>query len=358
MSLLLLSLLAVSWPLGNLIRFEVFRNVFITPLDLSVFLILFYGLFKFSPFSRLRQPKGGWFFFFLFFIFFLSLLVNFQKVTLFSIAYFGRFFLYASLFWSLSKLKFPSHKILVFWSLSAIFISLLFFVLFPDTRILLYAGWDEHYYRLIGPWLDPNFTGEILVLVTLFFLANKQRFGGLFTGATLFLTFSRSSYLALIVGLLIFFLPKLKRNVFFVLLIIVVSLVSIITLISLIPFAAEGQNLFRTASIQGRFDSYQQGFFIFLQNPILGIGFNNYPRFGGHVVAPDSSLLFVLATTGMVGFGIFIYCLIYLYRHSSHIFLVSLLCLLIHSLFVNSLFYPPILVWLAMVYNIKDANNL
>ena len=342
MSYILISLMALTWPLGNLIRWEIFRNVFITPLDVAVLLITL-RYFRLSSVDRRL--------FMLFAVFLLSLLINYQRVTLFSVAYFARFFLYLSLFWSLGVC---SKKILTFWSLAATAIGLILFVLFPDTRIMLYAGWDEHYYRLIGPWLDPNFTGGILVLAILFLFSIKNWVSALFIMCLLLLTFSRSSYLSLLAGLFVFFdFTKWKKTI----LLFVLFVLLFVLFVVLFPNTAEGQNLFRTASIQGRLDSYQQGLFIFLQNPVLGIGFNNYPRFGGHVAAPDSSLLFVLATTGVVGFSVFLYSLITLYRRSSLIFRISFISLILHSLFVNSLFYPPILVWFSVLYNIENANN-
>ncbi len=69
----------------------------------------------------------------------------------------------------------------------------------------------------------------------------------------------------------------------------------------------------------------------------------------------DSSILFLLVTTGVVGLSAYLY-LLYMANVSDkskknttqiqNLYLSSVCALLMHSLFVNSLFYPWVLLWM------------
>jgi O-antigen ligase len=74
----------------------------------------------------------------------------------------------------------------------------------------------------------------------------------------------------------------------------------------------------------------------------------------------DNSYLFILATTGIVGLIVYIGFLRSLFHMSWNVykekrsifaivFIASLSSVLIDSLFINSLFYPFIIVWLWML---------
>jgi hypothetical protein len=62
----------------------------------------------------------------------------------------------------------------------------------------------------------------------------------------------------------------------------------------------------------------------------------------------DSSLLFVAATTGIIGAAAYIYLLFSMIRNGkkSRFYIASFAALLVHSLFVNSLFYPWVMIWM------------
>ena len=53
-------------------------------------------------------------------------------------------------------------------------IGFLQYVLYPNLRYLLYLGWDDHYLRLFGSLLDPNFTGVMLVLMIVVLLCRPD----------------------------------------------------------------------------------------------------------------------------------------------------------------------------------------
>jgi len=110
-------------------------------------------------------------------------------------------------------------------------------------------------------------------------------------------------------------------------------------------------------------------------NPIIGVGFNTY-RFaqerkglfditnplGGHSGSgADSSLLLVLATTGVIGFisyiSIHLFSIFRGIQEKAPPFLAISFSLLAESNFINSLFYAPILlVWFFLlgIYLFRD----
>ena len=74
--------------------------------------------------------------------------------------------------------------------------------LYSRYPVLARLGWDDHYYRLISVLFDPNFTGLILVLGLILIYFNRPRSWWLYAIhlLALLLTYSRSSYLALLVA--------------------------------------------------------------------------------------------------------------------------------------------------------------
>ncbi|MFZ5845235.1 MAG: O-antigen ligase family protein [Patescibacteria group bacterium] len=245
--------------------------------------------------------------------------------------------------------------------------------LYPDLRNLYYLGWDPHDRRLFSTLLDPNFMGIILVL-TLFlgFWLREVVPQGLNLIA-LILTYSRSSYLAFFIGLIIW-LSFTKRWK--------VALVSIFlfsALIILLPQGKEGQNLLRWTSSAARLENWQRGVELVKQEPLLGHGFNTLrfiqDKLGGSQEFPsragggiDSSLLFILATTGLLGLGTYSWLIggmislgrRLLKRNQTKLlgltYLISLVAILIHSLFVNSLFYPWVVIWLWIMTAVVESS--
>ena len=233
------------------------------------------------------------------------------------------------------------------------------YLFYPDIRNLQVAEWDPHYFRVVGSWLDPGFTGIILVFTLIYLTLNpfKNRLINLLTWPASYLTFaltySRSSYLAFLVGMA-WIAWKVKGWRFFIKMAILLGVTVLI-----LPRApgGEGVKLERTNSIQSRIDSWTTAWRIFTQHPVLGVGFNVYRYAQGaslksHAGAgADSSLLFVAATTGIAGFVAYLWYLKRLYTLSStHLTLqATLVALLVHSLFLNSLFYPAVMVWMSLL---------
>ncbi|MGE5041744.1 MAG: O-antigen ligase family protein [Candidatus Levyibacteriota bacterium] len=253
---------------------------------------------------------------------------------------------------------------------------------YPNLRNLFYLGWDEHLYRLFSTFLDPNFAGAFIVLMLLFyadfffscFKTSKPYIkalllaGYLFILPSLFLTYSRSAFIMFFVSAIFYliFIGKKKLLLFF----LGIFLLGII----LIPknLGGEGVKLFRTASIFARINTYEEAITIFTRNPVVGVGFNSLrfvsERYGfvpqdqalaSHAAAGiPNSFLFVLTTTGILGFSLFVYLLARIIqevwnvrrRHIlfSNYILAGILGVLVDSLFENSLFYAQIMLWLVL----------
>ena len=177
-------------------------------------------------------------------------------------------------------------------------------------------------------------------------------------------TFSRSSYLMFLVsGLTFSFLKKSKIYIFATVMLFALLLVGFQVYTNLV---AQPRNIDREQSASSRLNTWEQGITIFQKYPVLGIGFNAY-RYGirefklgdeqflqSHGSSSnDSSLLFVLSTTGIIGLLSFLYFLFSLvhanYSNKQIIVIPALLGLFVHSLFANSLFYPPILAWILII---------
>ena len=317
-----------------------------------------------------------------------SLLVNFSALAgreiLVAFLYWWRWLIYALFYFVVSDLiKAGRLKVLellkflvVIGGAVAIF-GLIQYFLWPNLKALEFLGYDPHFYRLAGTFLDPGFTGIVLVLTLIIisssnlgknwksweFWGNWGIWGIVYLA--LALTYSRASWLAFFFAVLL--LAFFKKSWRFLL-----TLVVLMTLTYLIlprP-AGEGGKIERVYTIEARLVNYQQALKVVKDNPFFGVGFNTYryvqKNYGflgsdwetSHSGAGvDSSLLFVLVTTGI--FGLLGYLWIWLKaiqevkrvkREEKIMIFVSLGALFIHSFFLNSLFYPWLMSWMWLLF--------
>ncbi len=363
-------ILALGIGSGQLIRLP-FLSGGITVLDISVLFLTLFGLFK----LKLKLKKPPFLIPGLIFIFaaILSLILTplhlgFSEM-LSSFSYIARFFLYLSFAWVIFSLKKDLSKSFIFSGVVIAVLGLLQIIFLPDLRFLASQGWDPHYFRAVSTFLDPNFTGAFLVLTLVLLMSlrgAKATRQSLLIFSLVFLallaTFSRSSYLIFLGSGLTF--SFFKRSIKLGVATIILFAVLLLGFYVYTQQVATPRNIDRTQSASFRFNTWQQGFDLFQKSPILGIGFNAY-RYGikeydlgdkqfleSHgSSANDSSLLFVLSTTGILGLGAYLY-LLFTFFKSNKIAAVGLIGLLIHSFFSNSLFYPPILVWILVISSI------
>ncbi len=342
---------------------------------------------------------------------FVSLLFNLYTLpshdSLISLFYFIRFFAYLSLFWILqdfSKQQSAFFNITILTTLALVLLGFLQLKFFPNFEVLRMQekGWDPHIGRMLSTWFDPNFLGGffafilsliggVLILkferaknLILFFKSKRNLFLGTIFFLTLFgllLTYSRSAYLAFLSAM--FFLTLIASRKLFV-----VGIISVVLIFSfsdriqkrVVDAYQSAQSIFNPYSVSTpdatarfRIQSWKDGVDLFREKPFLGHGFNTlryiqakrgFTEWKSHSAGGiDSSLLTLLVTTGSIGLILFLSFLFQLlknvyrnFRTKSDIFLqgmnlgyfCGLIGLLVHSLFVNSLLFPFIMIFMWM----------
>lgn len=289
--------------------------------------------------------------------------------------YLGRWIAYALVYFVVIQKLVPAKtwlKGLYAFGTALAILGILQFIFYPSLANLRYLGWDPYYYRLFSTLFDPNFTGLILALTVFLGFSFARRplakliFCQMIIAVALFLTFSRSAYLAFFVGLGVYgFFTKSWKLVFGFLL-------SIVIFITIPKPGFEAFNLMREVSSVARFNNWLQSFNLFLFAPIFGHGFNllahssstNVPSHAGAGV--DNSFLFILDTAGLVGLLVIFYFAVKLIKPAQKLlkkketrslgitFLASLTALALHSLFNNSLFYPWTAIWLWILLGVVE----
>ena len=194
----------------------------------------------------------------------------------------------------------------------------------PDLAILARYGWDPHVGRLTTAMLDPNYAGTYLgigsaVVVSLFLYTKNSTIQGklLPVIALLFvailLTYSRSGYLMLAISLGIIAVIKSRW------LIIAGAVVAVLAYLFVPRIQDRIQGAISIdASASPRIISWQNSLYIAGQNQPFGVGLNAYryaqdrynilslEESGNAGAGADSSWLFILATTGILGLTAFV----------------------------------------------------
>lgn len=266
-------------------------------------------------------------------------------------------------------------------------------MLFPNLNFLTAYGWDPHQKRIVSTILDPNFAGLIFVLIfsaaiSLYLFGQKSKptvitprsrvfYLGLsfLSIVAVLLTYSRSSYLALLTAGLTIGTFKSPKILAAVIIFLLVSFIAIPQVKSRITGAFEIDE-----TSQARILSWKNAITIFKHQPIFGVGFNNYryaqakyrlftypEQIELHSASGvDSSLLLVAATTGIIGLALFLALIIaiisstvsniYL-QPASLISLTAFLSLLVHSQFVNSFFFPQISLVFWFIFGLSQVDD-
>lgn len=270
-------------------------------------------------------------------------------------------------------------KFLVLTGIFLAFFGFLQLLFFPDFSPMVVLGWDPHYYRLLSTFFDPNFCGGFFVLslsllVSLYLFEPRKilLFLSLVVYLALLLTYSRSSYFAFLLSMLVIGILKERKAALIALLVFFLSL-------QLNPRAktrVEGAIAVDESASQ-RLTSWESAILVIKKHPLFGVGFNNYryvqlkyglvdpESLGGHAGAGvDSSFLFVWATTGIFGLLAYLWLLgkaaflSYLKAKKDPLSLAFISCfvgVLFHSQFVNSLFFPPIIAFFWTLLGLSEV---
>lgn len=384
----------LSFSFGETIRFDIIKDVPLNLNSIAVGLLALIWFFFHLVNRGEKQALLTWPQVSFIGICMLSLLVNFNSLTIseleISFLYLFRFTIFLVLYFVIFDFDKKFIKkipyMMLFMGGFILIAGYIQYLFYPNLRNLFYLGWDEHLYRMFSVFLDPNFAGaffSLYLFLTMGLLEvqlKKRRkaevilLSGLavFIFIAVFMTYSRSAILMLIVGLLIFLI--LKKKWMTILFLLAIS--SILIVASPRAFKTEGTNLFRKVSSEARITSAKEALLIFSRNPLFGVGFNAYKyakhRYGlagfklysSHAEGgTDISFLFVLATTGLVGFFAYIWLLFniikYAYRNYNRniiakVLFVSIVALIINSFFINSLFYSFFMFWLWILLGLTE----
>jgi len=254
--------------------------------------------------------------------------------------------------------------------------------LYPSLRNLSYLGWDPHYFRLFSTLLDPNFVGILFVFsffITIYLWKTTKKnwiiFFLILLGVSLYLTYSRSSYVAFLVGSG-FLLARCLRRKFEG----IIALIIFIVLIIFLPKpGGDTLRIDRMVSTIARVANWQESVKRIGESPLVGFGFNTlrfvFPSDNGRVDANskaaagvDNSVLFIFLTTGIIGCIAYCWLLYGQWRQAQgllrkkhallgNIVLASLLAVLVHSMFVNSLFYPWVMIWMWIMTGVAERHS-
>ncbi len=383
-----LLLLVLGLVAGQMVSVPFAVGARVTLLDCSVVVLLLVGAYfrdkkRFIP--TLWAPIIGFLG-----VSLLSLLFTFGNVPLYVVGgglmYILRWIMYASVYWvAASSLVAPFvwRLVLIASGIATAMLGLVQYIWYPDLRNLVYLGWDPHYQRLFSTLLDPNFTGIILAatLVLLLGMWNVKKntqyalFGSIaITFLAFILTYSRSSFVAFVFGMLVWGVLSRKKAIMFGV------LIASFCIVLVLPHTGEGRNLLRTASSFARIGNAERAMSLIIEKPIFGHGFNIL-RFvsvqrswinendapSRSAAGLDTSILFVGATTGFVGMAVYGWLIVslfgkafvaYLRAKKSRPFTITyisiLSMLMVHSLFINSLFYPWVMVWMWILTGIVE----
>ncbi|MEK7169148.1 MAG: O-antigen ligase family protein [Patescibacteria group bacterium] len=335
----------VVFPFGQLLKLGIF-NLF----DALVLLLAVITFFK-------KPIYPEWYRYFIYFIIscVLGLILNYPLLTINSVLYLVRLVSYSLVAVYISNYykKTIINSYLLILSCTAAVLGWLQYLLYPDLTSLKYLGWDDHLLRMIGTFLDPTFLGLILVLGIIIAIQYKYKKIVYFLLFSLAFTYSRSSYL--VASLFLLFKQKYIALIFFVLVILVLP-----------KNIGEGTTLTRTVGGNSKLINYQETIEIVKQSPVFGVGFNNIcsarqkylndTNSTSHACnGADSSILFMMATTGIVGTILFLSFVLQV--TSSPILLSSFLIIILHSVFSNSLFYPHIMFWLFTLVGLQTKTD-
>ncbi len=390
---LLFYLLLITLPLGQLGRLPLAGDqvsLYLPDLLIPLIVVVWLG-YALGIRKKLELPPLNNFIFLFSFVALISLINGKRFIGMgelvISSMYLIRWALYAGIYfvvWDFVREEGGARRkgILNLLIVSGVILALAGFVqlvVLPDfTTLDPSLGWDPHQNRLASTFMDPNFTGAYLVLTLVLIFSEVLHEGlkglrGIKRGmeiaivfGALILTFSRSAWLMFAVSMGVMGVLKSKK-------LLILALVAFLAAYALVPRVQTriAGGVDPDDSARARIVSWKATLEIVKEHPLIGVGFNAFryaqaregffdfsdPLGGRAGAGSDSSLLLVLATTGVVGLGAFLllgfralWPLMPFYGSklsaTSLMILAGFAGLLVESNFINSLFYPWIMVWM------------
>jgi len=245
------------------------------------------------------------------------------------------------------------------------------YLVYPDLTKYVVWGWDDHLFRMAGTFFDPGYLAILLILGFLsslgFYYKTKKSiliYLSVFFLISIGFTYSRAAFLALFFGVTTLVILW-KRYIIIPLMVLVIFLGVII----LPRPSSAGVQLERLYSVYSRVENYKESIYLWKEYPLFGVGYNNLclarkelytnNSYRSHSCSgADSSILFLLATTGVVGFLVVLGLVkdvkeVLMKNYYSKILLSCFVALLVHSLFQNSLFYSWVVGWMLILLSLS-----
>lgn len=163
------------------------------------------------------------------------------------------------------------------------------YVFFPDLRALTAEGWDPHYARVFGTFLEPvvyaSLSGLMLIGLFLYPAGRGVIWLARVAGGVLFLaTFSRGAWISMLTALPVLIPKNISRTV------LLVGGAMVILAFFLLPKpSGEGVNVLRTSTIASRAADAGQGLTLWRARPITGIGYNRVSAVKQTESSPEST---------------------------------------------------------------------
>lgn len=285
-------------------------------------------------------------------------------------------------------------KSFVVAGLVALLLGYIQLIFVPDLGFLAPAGWDPHTGRMVSTFLDPNYFAAFLVMVMavlageLFNPSRKRNIVAwlifVICWVGLYLTYSRSGWLTGFLALPLIVWPKSWKTA------VLIGVVFVAVVFIPGRFSERIQqstSYLNTSSVDSggdfsaaaRAGSSKRAIELFQVSPVYGIGYNAYGyamvKYGilsesdlatRSSMGSDNSFLFVLATTGLVGLGLYLgfylTALKKMFALRSNRYIWSVFCLsgayIVGAFFNNILFYVPIAVlWLSLLFMSADWSS-
>jgi len=274
-----------------------------------------------------------------------------------------------------------------------------FFV--PDISTWSTAGgFDPHIGRLLGTWMDPNFVAGLLAFfLPVMFGQCYEKFPNssfkfkiwilflitICLGA-LFLTFSRSGYLAAVGGMGLFFVLRDPKVILIAILLVMIGLGTnqraqqrVGELAGTMSSIVFGHTDEIDATAKLRLQSWGKSLTLWEKYPVIGIGYNTYRYRAAEegivdesyfsAGGSDSTVLTIMVTTGTLGFLAFMWFYVHFwwtnwsrYLHSKRAlnlgFVAGWSAIFVHCLFVNSMLFPLIFMPMMVVAAVLEGREI
>ena len=362
----LLSIIGACLLAGQFVRIELFNRM-VNGYGQEFFILLFilYSIRKYGlkPVWKLLQK---WDVRAIFVVFVVSFLLTIKDYTLAqnSIAFLFplRIILYvlfgvylADVIKRQKNIRIFLDSLLFTFSILLLIATAIQYIFFTNLWSMHSAGWDPHEFRAYVTFLDVFVAGAIFGMFAFYWAKKRNWVLAVLFVVCVVLSFSRSAYVSFLFATCISLFPRKKWKEF------VTILAFFITLILFVPKPfGEGVNLLRTVSINSRVLDYREALSIWQKQPLFGHGYNRirFVKENRDLIKIDdqshaassfhSSYLIILATMGVVGLTVFLFCLFQLVKQfpESSSILFFIFCM---SLFDNVILHVLVLLPLVLL---------